>query len=520
MSVRARPSVRTHAADVDGHGPVSQPEPSALRGPITVTFGARTDVGRVRPHNEDHFLVDRQLRLYVVCDGMGGHQSGEVASATAVTAVHEALMARRDVIDSYASADGQHDLNDVMAVVEDAVHQANLRVYEQGQAAALHRGMGTTLSLLLLARDTGFVAHVGDTRVYRRRAGRLSQLTEDHSLVHEMARTLNVAAERFDDRLKNAITRAVGVHAVVEVDAQAFELQPGDRYLLCSDGLHGLVDDQELSRVLDQEDSAACVDELVDRANAAGGSDNVTAIVVQIEGAATPIDAEERASLVESLRLAPLFRGLNALELRRVIEGAVRVTLEPGEVLVAQGRVQEALYVVTSGALDIVRNGITLTRLVAGHHFGEEALLHDAASVCTVRAGHEGPTQTLCLRALAFEELRKTAPTVALKLAVAVAASLARRIGGVVGQLGDLRPLYLEPIGATRPSPRPRTTARFQTDTLTSPTRPSLQPRPRSPIGRPAQPGTEPAPDAPAAEPPTPPEVPPPSAASRRDDAG
>jgi len=471
---------------------VSQPDPSPLRGPMIITFGARTDVGRVRPHNEDNFLVDRHLRLYVVCDGMGGHQSGEVASATAVTVVHEALVARRDVIDSYAFADGRHDLNDVMAIIEDAVHQANLQVHDRGAHNAHQRGMGTTLSLLLLARDTGFVAHVGDTRIYRRRAGRLSQLTEDHSLVNEMARTLNVAAERFDDRLKNAITRAVGVHPVVEVDAQAFELQPGDRFLLCSDGLHGLLDDHELALALDQEDPAAAVDELVDRANAAGGSDNITAIVIQIEGAAVPIDAEERNQLLDGLRNAPLFRGMNTLDLRRLLEGAVRVQLDPGEVLVGQGRVQEALYVVAKGALDIARNGITLARLGPGHHFAEEALLHDTISACTIRASHDAPAQVLCLRALAFEEMRKTAPTVALKLAVATAASLARRLGGVTNQLSDLRPLYLEPIGATRPSPRPRTTGRFQSDTLTAANRPPAQPRPRATVARTLNAATEP----------------------------
>lgn len=455
-----------------------------LAGPITVTFGARTDVGKVREANEDNFLVDRKLKLYIVCDGMGGHLGGEVASATAVNVVRETLAKRREVIDSFAFGDGRHDLDDVIALVEDAVHEANVRVFERGQSNAAQRGMGTTLSLLLLARDTAFVAHVGDTRIYRLRRGQLTQLTDDHSLVNEMARTMNMASDQFDDRLKNAITRAVGVHAVVEVDANTFELEPGDRFLLSSDGLHGLVDDAAIATVLGGDDLNACVADLVERANAAGGRDNITALVVQVEGAAEPIDAEERASLIESLKDASLFRGMSTLELRRVLEATTRRVLEPGELLVGQGRPQEALFMVARGHLEVTRNGFPVVGLGPGDHFGEDAILHESVSACTVRATDAGAAAVLALRAPAFDEMRATAPTVALKLAVAVTASLARRLHAVSSQLVDLRPVYLEPVGVTRRASRPRATGRFRVDTLSSTGRPPAQPRPRGAIPR------------------------------------
>ncbi|PKN56218.1 MAG: phosphoprotein phosphatase [Deltaproteobacteria bacterium HGW-Deltaproteobacteria-14] len=464
---------------------------------MTVTFGARTDVGRVRTRNEDNYLVDRKLKLYVVCDGMGGHQSGEVASATAVNVVRETLVKRRGVIDSYGYGDGRHDMNDVMALVEDAVHEANLRIHERGHHNASQRGMGTTLSLLLLVRDTGFVAHVGDTRIYRKRGERVTQLTEDHSLVNEMARTMNVAAETFDDRLKNAITRAVGVHPVVEVDAQAFELQPGDRFLLCSDGLHGAISATEVADMLALEDPEVCVRELVEAANAAGGRDNITALVVQVAGAPAPIDADEREALLDGLKGVPLFHGLSSLELRRILEGARRQTLDAGERLVEQGHVQDALCVVVGGHLQVLRNGISVARIGPGSHFGEEALLHESLSLCTVRASSDAAASVLQLTGPSFEELRTTAPTVALKLAVAAAASLARRLVAMSPQLSDPRPLYLEPVVATRSSARPRPTGRLRADTLTSAARPVAEPRPRALAARVSPAATLPAPQAP-----------------------
>jgi len=489
---------------------------------MTVTFGARTDVGRVRSRNEDNYLVDRKLKLYIVCDGMGGHQSGEVASATAVNVVRETLVKRREVIDSYGYDDGQYDMNDVMALIEDAVHEANLRIHERGHHNPDQRGMGTTLSLLLLVRDTGFVAHVGDTRIYRKRRGRVTQLTEDHSLVNEMARTMNVAAESFDGRLKSAITRAVGVHPVVEVDGQAFELHPGDRFLLCSDGLHGAVAPNLITDLLERDDPEACVKELVDAANAAGGDDNITAVVVQVAGAPARIDADERAALLDGLKGVPLFHGMSALELRRVLESALRRTLDADERLVDQGHMQDALCVVVGGQLEVLRNGAQIARLGLGTHFGEDALLHETLAACTVKATRDGSAAVLMLTAAAFEELRTTAPTVALKLSVAAAASLARRLAGVTPQLADPRALYVEPVVATRSAARPRPTGRFKADTLTSIPRPNAEPRPRGRSSRVMPAVTVPDPtqhaDAPFSD--TAPTQPPPLPAGDDPDAG
>jgi len=159
------------------------------RGPdMELSFWAATDVGKKREINEDNFLVDKKLSLFVVADGMGGHASGEVASKLAVHEFRNAVEAGRDSIDKYAKGDPSVRPQDVLTVLEAAVQTAGQAVYHKGQAEPEKRGMGTTTSALLIAGDRGFIAHVGDSRIYMLRAGQVVQLTEDHSLVNELIR--------------------------------------------------------------------------------------------------------------------------------------------------------------------------------------------------------------------------------------------------------------------------------------------------------------------------------------------
>lgn len=451
--------------------------PQATR-PMTVTFSARTDVGQVRANNEDNFLVDRKLKLYIVCDGMGGHQGGEIASATAVNVVRETLLRRREVIDGFEYGDARYEEGDVLALVEDAVHVANQRVFERGQSNPAQRGMGTTLSLLLLARDRAFIAHVGDTRIYRRRAGELTRLTDDHSLVSEMVRTMNVDEDSVDPRLKNAITRAVGVHAVVEVDARFSRVEPGDRFLLCSDGLHGLVRDEEIGYVLGEDDLVQAADALIERANAAGGRDNITALVVHVSDAPSRVSLEDRMMVVEALRRAPLFQALTDLELRRLATETEQRRLGPGERLVHQGQHHSGLVVVGAGALEVSRAGATIGALDAGDVFGEDALFDDTLSPVTLAARDDGPALVLGIRPAGLETLRVEAPTVALKLVTAVARALAHRVQDAARIMPGLSPLLRSAEASTRVMTRPRQAERARAETLPASFRPAAAPRP------------------------------------------
>jgi len=212
----------------------------------SIRFYAATDVGKVRAHNEDNFLVDKKLALFIVADGMGGHAAGEVASAIAVRTVHEEIKREKELLDDYASgATGTSKVTprDVVALLEHAVQRACSKIHEEARIDAAKRGMGTTLSALLVVGHQGFIAHVGDSRVYLSRGGKIQQLTEDHTVFNELIKRGKLTREQIDKvQQKNAITRAVGVYERVEVDTLIVELIAGDNVVLASDGLHGYLE--------------------------------------------------------------------------------------------------------------------------------------------------------------------------------------------------------------------------------------------------------------------------------------
>src|SRR5919199_178031 len=212
---------------------------------------ARTDTGMKREHNEDSWLVNEDIGLYVVCDGMGGHAGGETASRLAVQTVERELIGarmRRD--DPFASRAPLID-TPLAGALREAIEGACAAVFRTSRANPELQGMGTTCIALLLHRDKAILGHVGDSRAYALRDGEVAQLTEDHSLVNEQIRAgLLTPDEARHSRLKNIITRSVGFEEDVLVDLIGFETKPGDRYLLCSDGLSNLVDNEEIATQL------------------------------------------------------------------------------------------------------------------------------------------------------------------------------------------------------------------------------------------------------------------------------
>jgi protein phosphatase len=242
-----------------------------------------THVGKQRQHNEDAFLVADEAKLYLVADGMGGHAAGEIASRIAVDSISEFILHTREDDGTWPHAyDEQYkrSTNRLMA----AVRLANTRVLEAMRKDARLRGMGTTVVACLADEDTMSVAHVGDSRAYLVRDGRLSRLTNDHSWVFEQVQAGMLTEEEAEKHpLRNVITRALGGALSVSPDASEVASQPGDVYLLCSDGLTGMLPEEEILRVVNDniDDLERACQELIDRANEHGGLDNVTAILVK-----------------------------------------------------------------------------------------------------------------------------------------------------------------------------------------------------------------------------------------------
>ena len=218
-----------------------------------VRFWPATDVGRVREANEDSFLVDKKLNLYIVADGMGGHAAGEVASSMASRVVRDAIAAERDALTEFEQGHGGTTRKDILRLLEASVQQACSAVHAAGVADESKRGMGTTLDGLLIIGNRGFIAHVGDSRIYLYRQGSVHQLTEDHSLINELLKRGKLTREQIDKvQYKNAVTRAVGVYESVEPDVFDFDVLPGDRFLLCSDGLSGYLEESELQSLFEE----------------------------------------------------------------------------------------------------------------------------------------------------------------------------------------------------------------------------------------------------------------------------
>jgi serine/threonine protein phosphatase PrpC len=236
-----------------------------------VRIAGATDVGAVRRINQDAFahfhLAERGETLLVVADGLGGHQGGEVASAMAVEALGKLI-------------DEGDDEPSVR--LTRAIASANETILTAARKDRALDGMGTTVVCLLLAENgRSFVAHVGDSRLYRLRGGALDPITEDHSLVVTLVREGILSAEDArEDPRRNQILRALGVREDIEIEVAPLNVMPGDRYLLCSDGLHGLIEDTEIQRLaIERVDPESVVASLIDAANAAGGNDNITCLV-------------------------------------------------------------------------------------------------------------------------------------------------------------------------------------------------------------------------------------------------
>ncbi len=401
----------------------------------SIQFWPETDVGRVRDHNEDSFLVDKKLQLFVVCDGMGGHAAGEVASSIAARTVRETLAAQRELLDRFPQDPTVR--NDVVRALENAVHAACSAVFQEGQNDESKRGMGTTLDAMLILGRRAFTAHVGDSRIYLCRQGAVHQLTEDHSLINELLKRGRLSREQIEKlQNKNAVTRAVGVYESVEVDSFDCDVLPGDKFLLCTDGLHGYFQEGELGALFGSQAKESLAKALVDLANERGGKDNITAVVVDIpegESGADRLTREVNLKM-EILHKMPLFRHLTYQELVRILNITSVENFESGQEIVREGDDGDSLYIVLSGRAAVESAGATIIDLGPGQHFGEMALI-DRAQRSTDVVAREA-SSLLCLKRKDFFDLVRHDHSLAVKLLWSFLGVLTDRLRNTSQQLG------------------------------------------------------------------------------------
>ena len=414
---------------------------------VEVEFHAITDVGKKRDHNEDNFLVDPKLQLFIVADGMGGHAAGEAASQIATQALCRALRENAELIERYRSGKVTNRVaawSEISAVFESAIHSASSTVYETGQVDSEKRGMGTTMDALLLVRDRAFYAHVGDSRIYLVRQGTVHQITEDHSLVNMLVKRGKLKPEEFESspyaKYKNAMTRAVGVNETVEPEMLDFELLPGDCFLLCTDGLHYCLDYDKIVRVIGTGKLDDAAKQFVKLANDGGGHDNITAVIVRVAESSS-VEAVQRvadlANRVDVLRGLTFFKHLTYKEIMAVLNLTEVREYQAGEMIFPEGSPGEELFILLGGRVSLRKQASVVATLQRGDHFGEMSLIDQGPRSATVIA--EEKTQALLLRRGEFYRIIRNEPPLATKLLWSFVQVLTSRLRKTTADLSGAR---------------------------------------------------------------------------------
>ena len=250
---------------------------------FTVTSYGQTDIGRRRKQNEDSFLRNDELRLFVVADGMGGHAAGEVASAEAVDTIYGMIKRGIGALGPESEPLTEDKISQARRIIEGAIQAATYMVYAISEVDANKSGMGTTISAAYIFKNVLVTGQVGDSRIYRIRGDDVLQLTEDHTLVGwQIKQGLITEEEARVSPHRNVITRSVGGRDYVEVDTGVIEIRAGDRFVLCSDGLHGYLQDPEIPDLVALGGDNAC-EAFIKLANDRGGSDNITVVLVEVD---------------------------------------------------------------------------------------------------------------------------------------------------------------------------------------------------------------------------------------------
>ena len=414
-----------------------------------------SDVGRVREMNEDTWLAAPELGLYVVCDGMGGHAAGEVASRLAAETVIAAVRAQAQMLVEDPS---QQQCDALSGLLRHAIEAASAAVYRRSVEEG-NRGMGTTCTALLVVGAKAIMGHVGDSRLYLSCAGQLHHVSQDHTYVAEAVRHgIMTREEAIASGYGNIVTRAVGPHENVLVDTLVFDLLPQDRLLLCSDGLHGYFpDDLELVKILREDATDRVVEQLVGMANERGGEDNITAVVLRVEPPkSAPAHVTGRMTEISqdfhALRQLMLFSDMDLPELARISSALKSAVYDPEMVILDENDERCRLFIIAEGTVAVRKDGKTVAELRTGAHFGEMSLLNNSranAAVVAVRS-----TRVLCLERAAFFQLVQHDANIGAKFLWRIAQALSQRLDDalpfIVGREDSRRTV---PMGGHMPSP-------------------------------------------------------------------
>lgn len=380
------------------------------------TITTRTDVGRVRKNNEDYLVSVPHLGLHIVCDGMGGHNAGEVASQMTCEIILREIESCEQELREYQKEPKASHAKRLRKILQAAIARACKEVYKEACNNPERAGMGTTCTVAwFIGHEKGVLGHVGDSRLYVTRHGGIHQLSEDHTYVNELLKRGTITRQQsLNHPQGNVLSRALGVQPSVTIDTMIFDTDPGDTYLLCSDGLHHYYNEpEELLVQLTQPNLEAGTNQLVQTALERGGHDNISLIAIRIppKEETTVIAARER---IEILKQIPLFMHLNYHELVRVLGLTQLRSIDAGETFIHEGEAGNEMFILLTGEVEVTKANQVLTTLTCGVNLGEMAMLDNAPRSASVKA--KQASHVLAMRREEFFGIIRSEPVVGTKL--------------------------------------------------------------------------------------------------------
>ncbi len=377
---------------------------------------SQTNVGMFREINEDSYLDRADLGLFVIADGMGGHAAGEVASKKTVEVLEKEFETQIETLITNVQANTSQTNELVLTQLYQMVQNACKEVFYHAQQNRACQGMGSTTSLLWLHDTIGFIAHVGDSRVYLIRSGELHQLTEDHTYVNEQIKKgIMTPEEAKRSPYANVITRAMGVTESVEVDTFYFEILPGDKFLLCSDGLYNYFrNKEEIVELVSLEQDEEVATKAISLANARGGKDNISVIIVKVSGDTVDEITKHFEHRLNIIKEVIIFKNLTYKEMMLLLSMAEVKKYQKDELIANEGEKGEDFGIILKGKVDIIKKNQLLVSLSKGQQFGEMSLIDHSPRSASVVAADE--CEVMSISRKNFYSLIRKEPELSTKL--------------------------------------------------------------------------------------------------------
>jgi PPM family protein phosphatase len=338
----------------------------------------QTQAGHLRKKNDDTFLIDESLGLYIVCDGVSGQNSGEVASKLATQRLRQEVIHISPLLERCKENPDPEIRKKIRQALSEAIQAASREIFEQSQLLAKYQGMATTLDALIVAGQYAFLGHVGDGRAYLLREKALHQLTKDHNAAAEL--------QNPEGPFSNILTRALGVKGYLEVDTLEIEVAPGDTFLLCTDGVYQYFEAKEFAQELHQKSLETIISSIEQKSLDRGGADNLTHLVIRAENLNTQEQKQQTLIKMKTLRSAPLFHFLSYPELMKLLSIATHRKTEKDTVLFAEGAPSNEMLLLLEGSVDILKKNQKIGTRDAGTVLGEMGIIEEQPRSATLIA--------------------------------------------------------------------------------------------------------------------------------------